>query len=81
MTRRLIAVAVHDDVWSDGECIEAGYVTETDAGPATAEQVKASDDAGPCGFIRVGHRGDVVIPGSWDDQQPGTRTCYVEVER
>lgn len=69
MTRRLIAL------------VKYGYEeVEVDAGLATPEQIDASDAAEPCGFIRVNDRGDVVEPGSWDDQRPGVRTCYVEVE-
>lgn len=84
MTRRLIALERHDLSWFDVDgqrWVEDFDTVEVDAGPATPEQIAASDADQPCGFIRVDDRGDVVEPGSWDDQRPGVRTCYVEAER
>lgn len=45
---------------------------------ATAAQIEASDAAGDTGIIRIDSDGDVVEPGSWSYDQPGTRTVYVE---
>lgn len=74
-TRRLIVVTTHDDVYEDGECIESGYTEEVDAGPATLEQIEASDAAGDTGFFFIDEDGDVIGNGEWHASQG--RTAYV----
>lgn len=46
-------------------------------GAATPAQIEASDNAGPEGHILIGADGDVVQPGTWAANQPGTRKVYV----
>lgn len=53
------------------------YTTGTAIGPATAEQIEASAEAGDTGAIFIDADGDVAAAGSWAAQQPGTRTVYV----
>lgn len=53
---------------------------QIDAGPATAAQLEASDDAadrGQDGLIRIDADGDPVAPGAWYQGQ--LRTAYVEL--
>ena len=46
-------------------------------GPATVEQTEASLAAGDTGVILIDADGDVIEPGTWAAQQPGTRKVYV----
>jgi len=53
-TRNLILNIVHDDTYdTDGELLDQGYLEERDMGPATPEQVEASDAAGDTGIIAL----------------------------
>ena len=51
-------------------------------GPATREQVDASDDAeargGYGGVFLIDQDGDVIAEGSWDAQRPGVRRVYTQ---
>lgn len=78
--RNLIVTVTHADEFTpDGELLAQGYTDERDAGPATAEQIEASDRAaekdGGCGFITVEADGTVAY-----DRSPTTRSAYVEAE-
>jgi hypothetical protein len=78
MTRNLIVTTVHDDAYdTDGELVRQGWTEEIDHGPATAEQIKASDaDVNGQGFILVDVDDDnaVVIPSR---RVGRTATAYV----
>lgn len=53
-TRNLILTITHDDTYdTDGELLDQGYLEERDMGPATPEQVEASDAAGDTGIIAL----------------------------
>ena len=53
-TRNLIITITHDDTFdADGELLEQGELEERDMGPATPEQVEASDAAGDTGIIAL----------------------------
>lgn len=69
IARHLIVTVTHDDeLDAAGNLIAQGYTDERDAGPATADQIAASDRAatydGGCGIFTL------------DDG----RTAYVEAE-
>lgn len=54
--------------------------TAESIGPATPDQIVASDDAGDTGIILIDGDGDVI--GPWEEFEPGTvqpvRRVYVE---
>lgn len=62
-TRNLILNIVHDDTFdTDGELLDQGYLEERDMGPATPEQVEASDAAGDTGIIALDSIGLHPVP-------------------
>lgn len=67
------------DLWVLAEDRATLYDFETGEpiGPATTFQTAASFMAGPEGHILIDADGDVVEPGTWAAQQPGTRKVYV----
>ena len=53
-TRNLIITITHDDTYdTDGELLDQGYLEERDMGPATPDQIEASDASGDNGIIAL----------------------------
>lgn len=53
------------------------YLTGERLGTATPAQVEASLAADDEGVIMIDADGNVITPGTWAAQQPGTRSVYV----